>query len=259
MTRFTGELPIQPLVTRTLHRADVTAPVAISDTLAVLIKQHGTLYDWAAGQPQPRALRGRAPVYVAALPNVKETIVVRHAWHGGLLAPITGDRFLRPTRAPLEQQMSARLRDAGIPTTVVLGFARYDILSKLCRVDVISRFIPDAFDLGMIAAGLVPDIGRDEALRATHTLLARMAAQGVIHPDLNVKNVLLVRESAGLKAMMIDVDVVRWTSTHDAKSTMQANVARLTRSMRKWRTHFGCDVTDGMLDRFTQDAMAAVT
>lgn len=258
MNRFTGELPIQPLVTHRITGADVTAPVAIANTLVEIVQEFGTLYDWAAGQPQPRALRGRAPVYVAALPNVKETVVVRHAWHGGLLAPITSDRFVRPTRAPLEQHMSARLRDAGIPTTVVLGYARYDIFSELCRVDVVSRFIPDAFDLGMIAAGLVPDVARDEALRATSALLVRLAAHGVIHPDLNVKNVLLVREGVALKALMIDVDVVRWDPSRSPQETMQANVARLTRSMRKWRTHFGCDVTDTMLEHFARDAMASV-
>jgi hypothetical protein len=37
---------------------------------------------------------------------------------------------------------------------------------------------------------------------------------------------------------------------------MQANVDRLTRSMRKWRRQFGCDITDDELDRFTREAMS---
>src|SRR6187397_349615 len=93
--RSTGDTAIQ---TRQLDGADVTAHAALLDELASLVETHGTLYDWAAQQPQPRALKGRAPVYVASLPSQRETVVVRHAWHGGLLAPVTGDRFWRPSR-----------------------------------------------------------------------------------------------------------------------------------------------------------------
>jgi hypothetical protein len=249
--------PVAPLETQRVGAADVSASPTLVRVLAGLIDAHGTLYDWAAEQPQPRAMRGRAPVYVAALPDHSDTVVVRHAWHGGLLAPLTGDRFRRPTRAPHEYAMSARLREAGIPTTAVLGFARYDAALGFCRVDVVSRFVPDACDLGMIAAGLVPDVSCGEALAATRTLLVQLAERGVIHPDLNVKNVLLTRTERSLTAIMIDVDVIRWDERRAPGDTMQANVARLARSMRKWRAHFGCDVTEQMLQRFTQEALAA--
>ncbi len=154
--------------------------------------------------------------------------------------------------------MSAKLRAAGIPTTSVLGFARYDALWGLCRVDVVSAFVPDANDLGAVAAGLVPEMECAEALTATRTLLVRLAAAGVVHPDLNVKNILLTRgPDRALTAMVIDVDVIRWDPARSPAETMQANVARLARSMRKWRTHFGCDVTEQMLQQFMRDAVGA--
>jgi 3-deoxy-D-manno-octulosonic acid kinase len=81
---------------------------------------------------------------------------------------------------------------------------------------------------------------------------------GVIHPDLNVKNILLARNARGeLDAMMIDVDTIAWDEHRAQRATMQANVARLTRSMRKWRRQFGCDITDHDLDKFTRVAMSA--
>ncbi|MDQ8163891.1 MAG: hypothetical protein P3C10_15040, partial [Gemmatimonadota bacterium] len=110
--------------TRLIGRADITALPSVLDDLEAILRHCDTLYDWAAGQPQPRAMRGRAPVYVATLPSSAIPVVVRHAWHGGLLAPLTADRFRRPTRAPEELAQSAALRAAGIPTTEVLGFAR---------------------------------------------------------------------------------------------------------------------------------------
>lgn len=246
-----------PLLTRAVRGGDVSASSDWIDELSALVESHGTLYSWAADQPQPRALRGRAPVYVASVPGKRDAIVVRHAWHGGLLAPITADRFRRPTRAPHEYDMSVRLRESGIPTTRVLGFARYDAWFGLCRVDVVSEFVPEAFDLGVIAAGLVPEVPCDEALETTRTLLVRLAQAGVVHPDLNVKNVLLHRLANGdLQAMIIDVDVIRWLPSRAPADAMRANVARLARSMRKWRTHFGCDVTEQRLAQFTEAALA---
>jgi 3-deoxy-D-manno-octulosonic acid kinase len=231
----------------------------VVEDLVHIVMERGTLYDWAEEQPQPRAMRGRAPVYVATLPGSSTPVVVRHAWHGGLLAPLTADRFRRPTRAPREMAQSAALLAAGIPTTEVLGFARYPAaMGLLCRVDVVSRYVADAADLGMVLAGLAPFVDRDTALQSTHRLLSQMAAQGVVHPDLNVKNILLRPTGHGIEAMMIDVDVVQWNPLRPPAETMHANVARLIRSVRKWRTHFGCDVTDARLAAFAQTAAAGL-
>jgi 3-deoxy-D-manno-octulosonic acid kinase len=247
------------LVRRLVKGSTLSGAPSVVDALAAVLNEHDTLYDWAGDQPQPRALRGRAPVFVAALPTTNAMVVVRHAWHGGLLAPITRDRFRGTGRAQTEFVISARLRTMGIPTTEVLGFAAYPTTFGFRTVDVVSRFVPEAFDLGTIAAGLVPEMHRDEALAATQQLLARLAKAGVRHPDLNVKNVLLTRASDGsLTAMIIDVDVVQWEPQRAAQESMQANVARLLRSMRKWRRQFGCDLPDDLLERFAGDAFRSV-
>ncbi len=246
------------VVTRTFATGDVTARPELIDALQALLRAHGTLYDWAAEVPQPRALRGRAPVFVATIPDRDDIVVVRHAWHGGLLAPLTGDLFRMPTRAPTELLHSWTLRALGIPTSEVLGYARYEALPGLRRVDVVTRFIPNAFDLGMVAAGLAPHIEPDAALAATRDLLVKLAAHGVLHPDLNVKNVLVrTRNRGGLEALVIDVDIVRWNPKRPPIETMRANTARLLRSMRKWRANFGCDVADACLAAFEREALAA--
>ena len=251
-----GGRPAPALDARTVRGAHVSATPPLVEALAGLIDAHGTLYDWAANQPQPRALRGRAPVYVAHITAAHETVVVRHAWHGGLFAPITGDRFRGTRRASREFLTSAMLRDLGVPTTEVLGFASYPATCGLRRVDVVSRFLPDAFDLGLILAGLVPGMMREDALAATGVLLTRLAVAGVVHPDLNVKNVLVRREVDGtLTALIIDVDVVRMQPPLMAAHTMQANLSRLVRSMRKWRSRFGCDLPDARLDQFSRTAL----
>ena len=246
-------------LTRVVGAADVTGMPVVLDDLAAIVREHDTLYDWAAEQPQPRAMRGRAPVYVATLPSCGIPVVVRHGWHGGVLAPLTADRFRRPTRAPVEMERSAALRAAGIPTTEVLGFARYPAAFGLCHVDVVTRYVADAADLGMVLAGLAPFVDCETALSATQRLLVQLAGHGVIHPDLNVKNILLRPTPDGSEALIIDVDVVRWDATRAPSDTMRTNVARLTRSVRKWRTHFGCDVTDARIAAFSDAVTADLT
>lgn len=248
-----------PLVERAIRGGDVVGEAHVIDALEQLVTEQLSLYAWAAGQSQPRALRGRAPVYVVPLPGTHETIVVRHGWHGGLFAPITGDRFRRPTRAPHEYRMSQTLRAWGVPTTAILGFARYSAPLGLCRVDVVSRFEPEAFDLGHVAANLVPGIAIADALEAARRLLVSLAAHRVVHPDLNVKNILLQRDRAGaLRALVIDVDVVRIESSSDEARVMARNVRRLMRSLHKWRDRVADTLTDDELSAFEHAALRDV-
>ena len=251
--RAAADVPIDGIV---LDRAKVHAQAPIAEELARLVATCGTLYDWASGQPQPRALRGRAPVYVATLPEAQRQVVVRHGWHGGLLAPLTGDLFRRPTRAPLELARSAELRRLGIPTTEVLGYALYSAPLGLARVDVVSAYVDDTADLGMVIAGLAPHVECDGALAATLVLLEQLARHGVVHPDLNVKNILLHTVGAQApEAMVIDIDVVRIGNSSPTE-TMERNVARLVRSLHKWRRHFGCDLADQRIAAFAAAAHA---
>lgn len=252
VTTGSRAIPLQPLK---VDRAEVHARPPLAPEFAALIREHGTLYDWAASEPQPRALRGRAPVYVATLPESRRTIVVRHAWHGGLLAPFTGDLFRRPTRAPIEVERSIELRSLGIPTTDVVAYALYPAAFGLARVDVCTAYVADTVDLGMILAGLAPTIDCDGALSATLELLERMAAHGVVHPDLNVKNVLVRTPPVGApEALVIDVDVVRIGAS--PQEAMSRNVERLERSFFKWKRHFGCDVAGQRIRAFSAEALA---
>lgn len=247
------------LVERPIEGGDVVGEPHIVDALTEVLAQHRSLYAWAAGQAQPRAMRGRAPVYVAPLPGTNETVVVRHGWHGGLFAPITSDRFRHPTRAPHEYRMSQALRAVGVPTTTILGFARYRAAFGLCRVDVVSRLEPDAYDLGHVTARLVPDVATAEALDATRALLVALATHRIVHPDLNVKNILLQRtRMGGLRAMVIDVDVVRIEQSATLSQVMLRNVRRLERSLHKWRVRVADTLTDAELLAFSASTRGAI-
>jgi RIO-like serine/threonine protein kinase len=170
-----------------------------------------TIHAWASRQPGARALRGRGTSYATRLAG--ERVVVRHSRHGGLLAAMTQDFFLAPTRAPHELEVSIRLRQAGVPTPEVIAYATYAVLPGVRRADVVTR---------EVAGRELVSVGEADGL------LAALSRAGAVHPDLNMRNVLV----DGTTAYVLDVDRVYFLSPGDPRIT-EKNSARLLRSARK--------------------------
>ena len=161
-------------------------------------------------------------------------VVVRHAWHGGLFASITRDFFAPPTRAPRELHNSLQLAASGVSTTTVVGFALCRKLHFLRRVDVMSRYIPDAVDLGDVILGRSGEFQLDEIVHALSVILHQLDLAGAVHPDLNAKNILLSRHGKeAVKATVIDVDVIHFAQSPLSPSLQRVNRLRLARSIRK--------------------------
>lgn len=195
-----------------------------------------TLHDWASRVYGAHLYTGRAPAYGVALPGSGTRVVVRHARHGGLLAPLTSDLFAGSGRAPHELATSARLAEARVPTPAFVAYAVYPAAFGLSRIDVLVEEVAGARDL----ANMIRDVGMTPALiAATAQLLATLARAGARHEDLNLKNILISRPALPdgdpdeVKAYAIDVDRVSFG--HPRVRTMEANIARLVRSARKWR------------------------
>jgi hypothetical protein len=199
------------------------------DELAAATRRAPSLYEWAATHPRRRAMVGRGPVHAVPLPTSGTRIVVRRNRHGGLLAPLTGQRFLPPTNAPAELAIARRLASAGVSTVDVLGYAVYGD-GVFRTADVVSTEIAGD-DLGALVQD--QDTERRRAgWAATAVLLDSLARAGARHPDLNVKNVLLAAPDP-VRAVVLDVDRVRFGRAGDP-SVAAANAARLARSLRKW-------------------------
>jgi 3-deoxy-D-manno-octulosonic acid kinase len=208
---------------------------------------HGTIYEFAARHPDARALAGRGTAYALPLAGTDEHVVVRHNRHGGLFAPLTGDAFLPPTRAPLELSVSRRLVAHGVPTPLMLGYAVYGAPLGFRRVDVVTREVPNAFDLSNALCSS-DATHRAVAIAATVDLVRALSDAGAHHADLNVKNVLLHPSPRGdgtLEALVLDLDRVVFG---DPSRARERNLARLLRSAHKWRTRHGACVTQAELD-----------
>jgi len=170
-----------------------------------------TLHTWASRVPGARSLHGRGISYAVTLGGTP--VVVRHSRHGGLLAPVTRDLFLTPTRAPHELTVSVRLRANGVLTPEIIAYATYAVLPGLCRADVVTREV--------LGTELLSVEGAEQ-------LLAMMSRAGAVHPDLNMRNVLV----DGPNAYVLDVDRVYFLPPNDPRVT-ERNTARLLRSARK--------------------------
>ena len=241
----------------TTRGADVVALAPLARAVREALA-FGSLYEFAERQYAAHAhgarrLQGRAPVYAVTLPDGATRVVVRHSRHGGLLAPLTGDRFLAPTRAPHELGLSHRLREAGVRTPEIVAYALYPIAPLLFRSDVATREVPGR-DLGESLRD-DPD-ARPAMLEATAALLRDLTRAGARHPDLNVKNVLIAPAGEGaFEAWVLDVDRVRMRTPGDPR-VAAGNLERLARSARKWRALHGVQIADAELDRLASLAHA---
>ena len=215
------------------------AEAVVASELAPLFREilgAGTVYDFAASHADARALHGRQPAYAIPARGFDGWMVVRHNRHGGLLAGLTGDCFLHPTRAPYEFATSRRLTAAGVPTPTMLAYVIYSTGPALARADVITQLVDPSRDL---AAALSDNdaIKRAGDLDLVATLVATLSRAGARHHDLNAKNVLLAN-----RAMVLDVDRVEFgLAPQDA---LAQNLTRLDRSLRKRRERFAEPVSN---------------
>lgn len=245
-------------------RGDAVCLTDAAHAVAAAITGAGTLYAYAERHPNRRVFHGRAPTYAVPLPQGAGDVVVRHAWHGGLLRTITRDVYLPPTRAPGELRMSEWLRAAGVRTPRVVAYVRYPAPLGLRRVDVATELVPEGRDLAAVLLPAPDDrpaaARRAQWVDATAELVAGLSRLGARHPDLNLKNVLLAPDAAGVtRAWVLDVDVVRVTgrppSGRDVERAYMANVERLSRSFDKWRATRGLRIDHHELNAlFTQIA-----
>jgi hypothetical protein len=229
-----------------------------ADTIRTALRSR-SLYDYAAQHEEARGLAGRGIAYAVPLPNGLR-VVVRHNRHGGLLAPLSGDRFLAPTRAPYELAMSQRLTACGVPTPAIVAYAIYRAEGPFRRSDVASLEVSNSTDLSAILVDGT-EAERAAALDAAASLIALLSTCGARHHDLNVKNVLLARDSRGapqLTPYLLDVDRVEFRSGGTSRVT-QRNLDRFLRSARKWRARYGARIDEGELERLVASVKRAVS
>jgi 3-deoxy-D-manno-octulosonic acid kinase len=203
-----------------------------------------TLHDWASRHPGRRELSGRGQVFSVPAPvtgpDGSARWVVRHYYRGGALARHLGDRYLavglpRPVQ---EARAVAEARDRGIPTPSVVAGAAYPA-GIFYRADLVTEEIPAAADLAhVLFSGADSAMGAEDALTAAGGLVRRLEIAGVLHPDMNAKNIVLQPVEGGARAHLVDMDrcCPRLRGVPAPAYPMRR---RLERSLRKFETRTG--------------------
>ncbi len=199
----------------------------------------GTLHGYASHQPDARALHGRGLSYSVAGPN-EMRYVVRHYHRGGAIAHVMHDRYLRATstRPGRELLASDGARARGVRTPAVVAYAIYPA-GIFYRADIVTVEVPRAHDLAneLFQTERAAQ-HRIDACVAAGRLLRDIADKGLLHPDANIKNVLIQSDSHGVRAWILDLDGARVV---DKASTAQGArmIARFERSLVKWERKSG--------------------
>ncbi len=197
----------------------------------------GSLYRWAAAQPGRRVFSGRGAAFGVKLGGA--AVVVRHARHGGLLAGLLGDVFLGQPRFYREAALSRTLAQHRVRTPALLAGVCYRA-GPLHRADVVTAAV-EGTDLAELFFGDRPPTGPSRAtvLAAVGALVRRLHDSGFVHPDLQLRN-LLVRDPAGPapEAWLLDVDTCR-QARGDGVADRARNLQRFYRSWSKWNRRRG--------------------
>ncbi len=198
------------------------------------LKGHVSIWKAAESAGPIGTFKGRAPLLVVPGPQGRP-VVVRRYWRGGGMRFLE-DRHLRVgTPRPVREARASRLLiERGIPTPPIVGAGIYPA-GAFYRADLVTELVPDAVDLGALLFNPPEPWRSDSELRIraiarSGSLVARMAAAGAKHPDLNARNLLLHRTDDGVQPVLIDLDRC---SVSEGPVAAAPLLRRLERSARK--------------------------
>jgi len=215
-----------------------------------------TLYHAAAEYDDALRLEGRGPAWAIPAPGGgNDRWVVRHFRRGGALAArLLGDRYLRwgIPRPLQEMEAGGEASRRGIATPEVMAAAVYPS-GAFYRGDLVTRLIPGSADLatllfppeeGSPTAGtrFVPPelqaVPAEQLLGLAGEAIGRLAAAGVLHRDLNARNLLPALEGGGVRMYVLDLDRARFRPRPLLDGGLRM-VRRLRISLRKWEARTG--------------------
>jgi len=176
---------------------------------------------------------GRGPRAVVELAD-GERVLVKQYLRGGALARVNREMYAGAGRFLRELAVGARLRELGLP----VGEVRAVVLvgrPPLLRAFGMARYVPDAPDLARWFTGLLAG-EREAAARlwaAALALVDRFHDAGLLHPDLNLGNLLARRDGDRYALWLVDLDRARLLPGPLGEGLRSAGRRRLARSYRK--------------------------
>jgi Lipopolysaccharide kinase (Kdo/WaaP) family len=157
---------------------------------------------------------------------------VRQYAHGGALGRIWGTAFPGAGRMLNELRVTDLARRAGVPVPAPVALRIARAFGPLVQAHIITERIPDAVNM-LDWCRTSPAGPHAELMRNVAAAVRLMHDAGIVHTDLNLKNVLVRTCADGPEVFIVDFDKARCTS-EVPESLRTAALQRLWRSIRKW-------------------------
>jgi tRNA A-37 threonylcarbamoyl transferase component Bud32 len=208
------------------------------------------------GPPAGPAPRGRGVLQRLEIAG-GPALVLRRYRHGGMLAGLTGDRFLGHGRFLREFELGRAAWADGVPTPrpVAVGWKAGAIATRgfLATVE-----LDGARDLLDLFAAPISAPKRHAAVRSSARAIRALHDAGVDHADLHLKNLLVGEGPAGpgSTAWVVDLDLARRVAGGLPRAARVSNLARLYRSVEKHRRrglHIDAEDVDVFCDAYFGD------
>ena len=176
------------------------------------------------------------------------------------MAGLLGDRYLRvgEPRPLREFRVLQRVRELGVPTAGPVGAAAYGA-GAFYRGDLVTEWVPDTADLAATLFGAAQldepaarPAGRAEpvaAMEAAGRLVRLLHERGIVHPDLNLKNILIRNGAGAPRALILDLDRARLVGRLPERARTMM-LARFERSLGKWETRMAAPAPAGAREAF---------
>ncbi len=192
-------------------------------------------------------LSGRQPLH--ELEGDGERFVVRRFSHGGLMRWLTGARYSDAARPFRELVLTASLRKAGIQTPQVVGARARKALGWGWQLDLITRRVENATDLGYLLGearqGVLEPCRLRRLIRAAGELVRRLHRHGCLHADLTPTNILLEQvEASDEPPRLWVIDLDRSTLSEDLpRADRLGNLRRLYRYVARRDARLGASLS----------------
>jgi 3-deoxy-D-manno-octulosonic acid kinase len=165
---------------------------------------------------------------------------VRQYAHGGALGKLWGTVFPAEKRMLDELRLTIFALKSGVPTARPVCVRVERIYGTFVRAHYICETVADAVNLLDFCRAEETDArmkpkARAEFTEAVARAVAALHSAGVLHADLNLKNILLRQEGWPPKAFVIDFDKSKRFPSLSIAQCM-SNLRRLERSFLKWQS-----------------------
>lgn len=204
----------------------------LEDTIGPLMgASHAKLARMAGAKRMP----GRAHPLSLPIPGSSARVLVRPYAHGGVLGKIRGRKFSSMARAFNELIVSARAESLGLPVPKMAGFTALKLRSGKWHLKAWILLIPEAKDLPSYFEENSPgEPGKTEIMSAVAKAVRKCHDAGLVHPDLNCRNVIITTNRDRYLAHLVDLDKAHFVRRMHT-STRLGQLCRLYRSLAKER------------------------